>query len=257
MNAHIQEHCQRTIDQFTRQAVPFALWAQMPHHMPDLAELVGVTPEDTVLDVACGPGAATCDLATIARQAMGIDITPAMIEQARELQSARGLTNVTWLVAEVPPLPLPEASFSFVFTRYSLHHFLQPQAVVDEMVRVCAPGGRVAVMDMFMNTAQQAASYDAVEILRDPSHVRTLLLDELAGLFDQAGLHEVQTSFHRLPMELEKLLGGSFPGPGDDQRIRLAFEEELERNQMGLDMHREEGAIHFAYPIAVLVGRKP
>ena len=82
-------------------------------------------------------------------------------------------------VGDVLPLPFPESSFSAVITRYSFHHFLEPEAVLAEMVRVCQPGGRVAVVDVFMSTPEQAEAYNRMEKLRDPSHTLALLLAEL------------------------------------------------------------------------------
>jgi ubiquinone/menaquinone biosynthesis C-methylase UbiE len=58
------------------------------------------------------------------------------------------------------PLPFRDAAFSLVVTRYSFHHFLDPQAVLAEMVRVCAPGGRVAVIDVFTSTPEEAEAYN-------------------------------------------------------------------------------------------------
>jgi ubiquinone/menaquinone biosynthesis C-methylase UbiE len=81
------------------------------------------------------------------------------------------------------PLPLPDAAFSVVVTRYSFHHFLDPKAVLAEMVRVCRPGERVAVIDVFTSGPEHAEVYNRVEKLRDPSHVRALPLAELTGLF--------------------------------------------------------------------------
>lgn len=72
------------VEQFTRQAVPFS---QMPTHSHEesnrlVLETAEIQPDDTVLDVACGPGLITCEIAKVARHVTGIDITPAMIEQA-------------------------------------------------------------------------------------------------------------------------------------------------------------------------------
>ena len=99
-----------------------------------------------------------------------------MIEQAQALQQAQGLTNLTWRIGNVLPLPFPDASFSLVFTRYSFHHLLDPEAVLAEMVRVCSPGGRVAVVDVFTSSPEQAEAFNRMERLRDPSHVRALSL---------------------------------------------------------------------------------
>ncbi len=53
-------------------------------------------PRDTVLDVACGPGVLACAFAEVAQQVTGIDLTPQMLQQARQLQTEKQLTNMTW-----------------------------------------------------------------------------------------------------------------------------------------------------------------
>jgi predicted N-acetyltransferase YhbS/ubiquinone/menaquinone biosynthesis C-methylase UbiE len=253
-----EEQRRLILDQFTRQAVPFA---QMPARSNDeanrlLIDLAGVGPDDVVLDVACGPGLVACALAEVARHVTGIDLTPAMIEQARARQRARGLANLAWVVGDAVPLPFPDAAFSVVVTRYSLHHFLDPRAVLGEMVRVCSPGGRVAVIDVFTSGPEQAEAYNRVEKLRDPSHVRALSLEELAALCRDASLRDVRTAFYKLEVELEALLAASFPNPGDADRIRQTFADDLGVNRLGLGATRRDGAIHFAFPIVVIVGHK-
>ena len=258
MSDRAEEQRRLILDQFTRQAVPFA---EMPAHSNDeanrlLIEMAKVGPEDDVLDVACGPGLVACPLAEVARHVTGIDITPAMIEQAQAKQQATGLTNLTWVVGDAVPLPFPDAAFSVVVTRYSFHHFLDPKAVLTEMVRVCKPGGRVAVIDVFTSSPEQAEAYNRVEKLRDPSHVRALSLDELTGLFHATGLRDVRTGFYKLGVPLEELLARSFPNPGDADRIRQTFADDIGVDRLGVGAHRRDGAIHFAFPIVILVGQK-
>ena len=258
MSDRTEDQRRLILDQFTRQAVPFA---EMPAHSNEesvrlLIEMARVGPEDTVLDVACGPGLVACPLAEVARHVTGIDLTPAMIEQAQAKQRATGLKNLTWIVGDAVPLPFPDATFSVVVTRYSLHHFLDPKAVLAEMVRVCSPGGRAAIMDVFTSGHEQAEVYNRVEKLRDPSHVRALPLEELTGLFHDAGLPEVKTAFFKLGVPLEELLARSFPDPGDADRIRQTFADDLGVDRLGVGAHRKDGAIHFAFPIVVVAGRK-
>jgi SAM-dependent methyltransferase len=258
MSDQSEEHRRLILDQFTRQAVPFA---QMPAHSNEesvrlLIDLARIGPEDDVLDVACGPGLVACPLAQVARHVTGLDLTPAMVEQARARQRSLGLTNLTWMVGDALPLPFPDAAFSAVVTRYSLHHFLDPRAVLAEMVRVCRPGGRVAVIDVFTRGPEQAEAYNRVEKLRDPSHVRALPLGELTGLSCDMGLRDVKTAFYKLEVALETLLAASFPGPGDADRIRRAFAEDVGVDRLGVGAHCRGGAIHFAFPIVVIVGEK-
>src|SRR5476649_2210627 len=104
-----------------------------------------------------------------------------MIEQSCERQKSIGLTNLTWIVGDAQPLLFPDASFSRVITRYSFHHFTDPKGVFAEMVRVCRPGGRITVVDVFTNSPEQADAYDRLEKLRDPSHTHAMQLTELNG----------------------------------------------------------------------------
>jgi ubiquinone/menaquinone biosynthesis C-methylase UbiE len=254
-----EEQQRLILDQFTRQAAPFA---QMPAHSNDeanrlLIDTAGVNPDDDVLDVACGPGLVACALAETARHVTGLDLTPAMIEQAQVRQRSKELTNLTWIVGDAVPLPFADATFSLVVTRYSFHHFLDPRAVLSEMVRVCRPSGRVAVIDVFTTSPEQAEAYNAVEKLRDPSHVRALSLEELTGLCHEAGLRDVKRGFYKLDVKLEEVLSRSFPNPGDADRIRQIYADDIGVDRLGVGAHRKDGAIHFAFPVVVLVGHAP
>jgi ubiquinone/menaquinone biosynthesis C-methylase UbiE/8-oxo-dGTP pyrophosphatase MutT (NUDIX family) len=255
MRQKAEEHQQLIVDQFTKQAVPFS---QMSDHSPELILSASeVSPTDTVLDVACGPGMLACAFAQVARHVTGIDLTPAMIERAKALQKSHGLTNLTWQIGDVLTLPFPDASFSLVFTRYSFHHFLGPKAVLAEMIRVCSPGGWMVVVDVFTSSPEQAEAFNRMEKLRDPSHVRALSLEELNGVFHEAGLLNVRRQFYKHEFGLEPVLKGSFPNPGDADKIRQLFEDDLGVDRLGLGVHRKDGNIHFAYPIVILVGHKP
>jgi hypothetical protein len=125
------------------------------------------------------------------------------------------------------------------------------------MARVCRPGGRVVVCDVYTTTPPQAAEYDRLERLRDPSHVRALLLDELRGQMKGTGLSEVGEAFARLPMGLEQLLAASFPVPGGADEVRRAFAADLGKDSLGLGIREEDGRVVFAFPIVILAGTRP
>ena len=165
------EHNRRVTEQFTRQAAPFAALHAGDASVQRLVAAADLGATDDVLDVACGPGLVACAFARVAAHVTGVDLTPAMLDQARARQATAGLTNVDWQVADVTSLPFAAGRYSVVVSRYALHHALSPATVVAEMVRVCAPGGRVVVADVYTTGDDQAAAYDAMERLRDPSHV--------------------------------------------------------------------------------------
>ena len=247
------EHKEHILDQFTRQAVPFATAAAIRNEdaLNRIVKMAEPGPGDTVLDVACGPGFLACAFARVARHVTGIDLTPAMLEQARALQRQQGLENMIWQEGDVLPLPYADHSFSIVSSRFAFHHFPDPLAVLKEMRRVCRPGGRVVVYDS-SPAADKADAFNRMERLRDPSHVRALPPEELRGLFAGARLPEPRVQPDRSPGDVESLLARSFPREGDADRIRKIFADSLEHDDLGVGAVRQDGKICFAFPILIL-----
>jgi ubiquinone/menaquinone biosynthesis C-methylase UbiE len=247
-------HNSRILDQFTRQAAPFAAAAAIRNQeaLDRIVQGAGAGPDDTVLDVACGPGLLACAFARVAKHVTGIDMTPAMLEQARKTQQEQGLTNVSWQPGDVYSLPFSPSQFSIVSSRFVFHHLQDPLAALKEMKRVCKPGGKVVVADMAPHPAK-AAALNAAELLRDPSHVRALPEKELGALFAEAGLLSPHVSYYRLESELEELLSRSFPNEGDADRLRKIFADSIADDALGLNTRWENGKIHYGFPVAVLV----
>ena len=247
-------------DQFTRQATPFSTAAPIADAaaLKMILEAAQAGPEDTVLDVACGGGIVVCAFAPHVRQATGIDMTPAMIERARHLAAEKRIANVTWQEGDVERLPYPDAGFTIVVTRFAVHHFLRPDAVLREMVRVCAPGGRVVVVDTCASSdPAKAAEFNRLEKLRDPSHVRALGLDELRGLFRTAGLGLPDERFCELRDDVNNLLARSFPKPGDDRKILALFAASVDDDRLGIPVRRDGDKLLYGYPVVILAATKP
>jgi SAM-dependent methyltransferase len=178
-----------------------------------------------------------------------------MIERAVALQTEMGLLNMDWHVGDVARLPFAADHFDVVFTRYSLHHFLNPAGVLAEMARVCKPAGRVAVADLVL-PPEKASAYDRMERLRDPSHIRVLTEAELREILTAVGLVDLRWSGYRFELELEALLQASFPRPGDLSRVRELIEGDVGVDALGIGVHRVGGVTRIAYPITVVVGTK-
>jgi ubiquinone/menaquinone biosynthesis C-methylase UbiE len=254
----MSSHNARILDQFTRQAQPFSQSPSVSNQkaLEFIVQSAEAGPEDISLDVACGPGLLVCAFARVVRHATGIDLTPAMLEQARKAQREQDLSNVTWQQGDVTRLPFPDASFSIVSSRFAFHHFEDPLKVLKEKKRVCKPGGRIVVADM-APAVEKADALNAEEFLRDPSHVRAMPEEELRGLFAQAGLPEPRAGHYRVECELEDLLSRSFPNPGDDERVRKIFADSIAGNTLDLNTRIEDGKIYYSFPVVVLVAKKP
>ncbi|MFE0965392.1 methyltransferase domain-containing protein [Streptomyces fungicidicus] len=114
------------------------------------AYLLGVLkPHMRILDVGCGPGTITADLAGLvpAGHVTGLDREPGILERARAVAAERGLANTDFTVGDVHALDFPDDTFCVVHAHQVLQHVGDPVRALREMRRVTRPGGFVAVRD--------------------------------------------------------------------------------------------------------------
>ncbi|WP_238436916.1 MULTISPECIES: methyltransferase domain-containing protein [unclassified Frankia] len=141
--------------------------------------LGALRPDMIVLDVACGAGHLAEQVAPHVRQVIGLDLTGTLLGLAADRLGAAGITNVLLQEGNAARLPFVDGSFDLVFSRSALHHFPRPGEPVAEMVRVCRPGGSVAISDMVAPSPDLREPFDALHRKLDPSHARALLYPEL------------------------------------------------------------------------------
>ncbi|MGW0554002.1 class I SAM-dependent methyltransferase [Streptomyces sp. NPDC002926] len=114
------------------------------------AYLIGeLHPGLDLLDVGCGPGTITADLAELVApgRVTAVDAAEDVLAQARETAVERGLDHVRFAVADVHALDFPDDSFDVVHAHQVLQHVGDPVQALREMRRVCRPGGIVAARD--------------------------------------------------------------------------------------------------------------
>jgi len=111
--------------------------------------LGSLDPHMRVLDVGCGPGTITADLASLvpSGEVVGIDAAADVLAEARAEASRRGLENVRFETGDVYRLAFPDGAFDVVHAHQVLQHLSDPVAALGEMRRVCRPGGVVAARD--------------------------------------------------------------------------------------------------------------
>jgi ubiquinone/menaquinone biosynthesis C-methylase UbiE len=252
----METHGQQILDQFTKQASLFqASHSSAEQAIAAAVSVSGVGSADTVLDVACGPGILSCAFARVARNVIGIDITPSMLQEAQRLQMSSGVSNVTWKACDVYHMPFGDASFSLVITRYAFHHFEHPSRVLSEMVRVCEPGGRVVVIDS-APPPEKAQAFNAIEKRRDPSHTKALTREELTVLMCAEGLSIEKRHLYAWEVTAESLLARSFPADDDRDSIFQAYAADVGRDELAMNTRFIQGALHVTFPTLITVARK-
>lgn len=149
---------------------------------------LALQPNDHLLDVGCGTGAAVRSAAAVVARAVGVDIAPKMIGRAREL--AAGLPRAQFVVGDSERLPFPDGAFTAVLCTASFHHYPDPERALAEMARVLVPGGRLALAD---GTSDLRVARLADRVLRrlDRSHVRLYRRHELVELVERSGFGTV------------------------------------------------------------------
>ncbi len=158
---------------------------------PDLKALVeaaGLTGREQVLDLGCGAGHTALNLAPGAAHVTAVDVTPEMLDTAAGLAEQRGITNITFRLADVSELPFEDRTFDIVASRFSAHHYADPARALAEAARVLRPGGRFLLVDTIAPEDPALDTfYNATELLRDGSHVRNWRISEWRGMFTAAG----------------------------------------------------------------------
>ncbi|MFC7303322.1 class I SAM-dependent methyltransferase [Streptomyces monticola] len=130
-------------------------------------------PHMKILDIGCGPGTITADLATLVPQGhvTAVDAAPGVLARARAHAAERGLENVEFTTADVHALDYPDDTFCVAHAHQVLQHVGDPVQALREMRRVVKPGGIVAVRD---------ADYAAMSW-----YPRTPGLDEWLALYER------------------------------------------------------------------------
>ncbi|KAF3764325.1 S-adenosyl-L-methionine-dependent methyltransferase [Cryphonectria parasitica EP155] len=109
-----------------------------------------IQPNHTILDVGCGPGTITTDLAQLVPQGRvtGVDFAESVLDSARAHARGRGVTdNLVFEAVDANALPYADGSFDVVFCHQVLQHVKDPVGILREMRRVARPGGVVAARE--------------------------------------------------------------------------------------------------------------
>ena len=194
--------------------------------LPWLVAAVQPAPTDRALDVGTGGGHAALALAPAVASVDAIDPTPEMLAVAGRLAAQRGITNVAFTRAAADTLPFPDASFDLAITRFSVHHWPLPGPAFRELRRVMRPGGRLGIVDQLAPEDGPLDSFlNAVELLRDPSHARSLRASEWLAVLAAAGFAGRVERTWELEHDVESWLATTEPAAWRADAVRALLRD--------------------------------
>lgn len=158
--------------------------------------------EKRILDLGSGAGHVSFHVAPFAQEVVAYDLSESMLKVVSDSAREKGLSNITTEQGIAEALPFADASFDYVISRYSAHHWQDVGLALREARRVLKPGGTLVVVDVMAPGNPLLDTYlQTVEVLRDTSHVRDYSAAEWYQFFGEANF--MVTESHRQPLRLE------------------------------------------------------
>jgi ubiquinone/menaquinone biosynthesis C-methylase UbiE len=224
---------------------------------PELGRMVELGVQsgaECVLDLGCGAGHTALAFAPRVAEVVAVDLAEAMLAQGRRLARERGIGNVDFRLGDVERLALPDASFHVVTSRFSAHHYPAPEKALAEAVRVLRPGGTFLLADSVAPEAPGCDTFlNAIEVVRDPSHVRDHRVSEWEAMFSAAGLTPVLRERWGLALDFDswvERIGTPDPEIG---ALRRMFDRAPAEAREAL-LIGSPGPYDFSMPVALLQG---
>lgn len=170
-------------EEFTRTAPVFSDRTAGRFASLDVVAFSGVGPADTVVEVGSGTGGFLAEFEGKARLLVGVDLTAAMLAEARSRHP-----SILGVNADGARLPFRARSVGLVASAQAFHHIAEPLPVLHEMRRVLKPSGRLLIVDQVATEkAEEALAMTELDLLRDPSHAVSRPPSALRILLGAAG----------------------------------------------------------------------
>lgn len=186
-----------------------------------VADLASTGTAPTVLDLGCGGGHVSFAVAPSAASVTACDLSAQMLEVVAAAAIARDLPNIRTTRMAAEKLSFADASFDLVITRFSAHHWSDVSAGLREMHRVLRPGGMMVVIDIVApENPLHDTTLQAIELLRDASHVRDYRVGEWAAMLEAAGFEHQQKNCWKLKMLFDDWIARMRTPPEREVAIR-------------------------------------
>jgi len=179
-----------------------------------------------------------------------------MLDQARRITAERSVTNADWVLGDACRLPFADGVFDLYTVRAAPHHFHDFDAFLGEALRVLKPGRAAAFVDC-APPAEAREVMHAVEVRRDPSHVRSLTVQEWTERLEKAGFEVESAQSRELDWDFEDWMGNMAVPPDLAAQLAEVIEGADGEARAQLHPERREGKLWHAYWHCLIRARKP
>lgn len=223
-----------------------------------MVEILPLRSDFHVLDVAAGTGHLSRAIAPHVKQIVAIDLTPEMLERAREESHKSKLNNISFEEGDAASLRYQAATFDMVVSRLAIHHFEDPLIQLREMVRVCKSDHIVGVIDLLSPSEEHLIGpYNHLERLRDPSHTFALTKDQLINAMGMAGVVINRFDERDIEVDFERWVEMTDTDRRIVKTIRSELEQELRGGrQTGMRPYVKDGRLQFLQVWSVVMAVK-
>ncbi len=185
-------------------------WGELLLHKK-IPEFCNLLPSERVLDIGCGSGAAVRAIASklSTGQVTGIDPTPKMLEFASKLtEENKDNQQITFLLAGAEKIPVKSESCDLVLAVNTLHHWMNVNEGLNEVLRILKPSGRFVSIDDLWEESNEYADEQIAhnEIFPCKHYLKTR--DGIVNLLNDSGFSNITNNEHREPDATASIITG-------------------------------------------------
>lgn len=245
--------------QFNKQAKKFANWSvgKNVEYLQAYLDFCEITPEEKLLDVACGPGDFTIYAGQKVNLAHGVDISDKEIDIANRQATELGLTKVKFLCSDVEFLPYEDNFYSLVTCKSAFHHFINPDKVLKEMKRCCMKENKISIQDIVMYEDLYVNNFfEKFDKLVDISHNRTLSVFEIKQLYSINEIELVKEFRLDVDLHFDEYLNHAHQDQKSRNAIESLIKDGLNDKRLNNFLFYKKNELYFRRPVYLIIGLK-
>jgi SAM-dependent methyltransferase len=224
------------------------------YHDPELGPIIDLARParaDAALDCGCGAGQLALSLAPVVGTIEAVDADAEVLKEAERLAAELHVGGVVFRHADLHELPYPAGRFDLVVAYRVLHLQADPAAILREMARVLAGGGRIVVDEPIVDESTDR-HFNELARLREPAHWRYYSAAEYEELFKECGLRVAESRQVRRSVDLDYWIEAAQTPPRNAEMIRERVRSLPVPVQAAMDVAFADRRVSFSYGVQVV-----